>query len=300
MNKYIKSVIAVSAAYAITTTLAKRKSMPEAKSVKPFFNGRAPYIFAHRGGLYLRPEHTMAAFNNAHALGVDGFEIDIRLTKDHQVVVLHDETVDRVSNGSGLVFDHTLNELKQLDFGFQFKDLNGAFPYRHHADCKVVTLHELINAFPEMRINIDIKDAPDTHAGRYVIEALYNVIKYCDAFDRVVITSFYDAQIKRFRNRCDAKVAYGAGQGEVAKTFLMFQSGYGNFTRIDADTFQIPVQFNGIALDTQKFIHWLQKQNVAPGYWVINSIDQMKQLLNNGAHTIVTDRPDIAVRLKQQ
>lgn len=60
------------------------------------------------------------------------------------------------------------------------------------------------------------------------------------------------------------------------------------------------MQFNGIALDTQKFIQWLQKQNVAPGYWVINSIDQMKQLLKNGAHTIVTDRPDIAVRLKQQ
>ena len=68
---------------------------------------------------------------------------------------------------------------------------------------------------------------------------------------------------------------------------------------VHADTFQIPAHFYGISLAQPRFIQFLQSQNVVPGYWVINSIDQMKQLLDAGAHTIVTDRPDIAMRLKR-
>lgn len=299
MNKYIKLLAIGGAFYTISTALISRRKAPSAKSVKPYFKGRAPYIFAHRGGLALRPEHTMLAFKHAQTLDVDGFEIDIRLTRDNEIVVLHDAMIDRVSNGSGFVYDHTLAELQSLDFGYRFTDINGNHPFRAHPDAKIVTLSELIRAFPGIRINIDIKDAPNTAAGARVINALYAVIDDTQAFDQVLITSFHDEQIRRFRNRSDKEIAYGAGEKEVARTFLFYRTNYKNMAHIEADTFQIPKQFYGISLAHPQFIQFLQSQNVVPGYWVINSIDQMKQLLNAGAHTIVTDRPDIAMRLKR-
>ncbi|MEE1106356.1 glycerophosphodiester phosphodiesterase [Macrococcoides canis] len=299
MNKYIKLLAMGGAFYTISTALISRRKAPAAKNVKPYFKGRAPYIFAHRGGLALRPEHTMLAFKHAQTLDVDGFEIDIRLTRDNEVVVLHDAMIDRVSNGSGLVYDHTLAELQSLDFGYRYTDINGNHPFRAHPDAKIVTLSELIRSFPAIRINIDIKDAPNTAAGARVIDALYAVIDDAQAFDQVLITSFHDEQIRRFRNRSDKEIAYGAGEKEVARTFLFYRTNYKNIAHIQADTFQIPTQFYGISLAHPQFIQFLQSQNVVPGYWVINSIDQMKQLLNAGAHTIVTDRPDIAMRLKR-
>ncbi|TDM17912.1 glycerophosphodiester phosphodiesterase [Macrococcoides canis] len=299
MNKYIKLLAMGGAFYTITTALISRRKAPAAKNVKPYFKGRAPYIFAHRGGLALRPEHTMLAFKHAQTLDVDGFEIDIRLTRDNEIVVLHDAMIDRVSNGSGLVYDHTLAELQSLDFGYRYTDINGNHPFRAHPDAKIVTLSELIRSFPAIRINIDIKDAPNTAAGARVIDALYAVIDDAQAFDQVLITSFHDEQIRRFRNRSDKEIAYGAGEKEVARTFLFYRTNYKNIAHIQADTFQIPTQFYGISLAHPQFIQFLQSQNVVPGYWVINSIDQMKQLLNAGAHTIVTDRPDIAMRLKR-
>lgn len=299
MNKYIKLLAMGGAFYTISTALISRRKAPAAKNVKPYFKGRAPYIFAHRGGLALRPEHTMLAFKHAQTLDVDGFEIDIRLTRDNEIVVLHDAMIDRVSNGSGLVYDHTLAELQSLDFGYRYTDINGNHPFRAHPDAKIVTLSELIRSFPAIRINIDIKDAPNTAAGARVIDALYAVIDDAQAFDQVLITSFHDEQIRRFRDRSDKEIAYGAGEKEVARTFLFYRTNYKNIAHIQADTFQIPTQFYGISLAHPQFIQFLQSQNVVPGYWVINSIDQMKQLLNAGAHTIVTDRPDIAMRLKR-
>lgn len=299
MNKYMKLLAIGGAFYTISTLLISRRKAPAAKTVKPYFKGRAPYIFAHRGGLQLRPEHTMLAFKHAQTLDVDGFEIDIRLTRDNEVVVLHDAMVDRVSNGSGPVYDHTLAELQMLDFGYRFTDINGEHPFRAHPDAKIVTLSDLIRTFPDIRINIDIKDGPDTAAGKRIIDALYAVIDDAQAFNQVLITSFYDEQIRRFRNRSDKEIAYGAGEKEVARTFLLYSTNYKNMAYVQADTFQIPAHFYGISLAQPRFIQFLQSQNVVPGYWVINSIDQMKQLLDAGAHTIVTDRPDIAMRLKR-
>ena len=81
----------------------KNKSPQQLKSIPPFFSGQAPYIFAHRGGMAMRPEQTQLAFDNAVEYGLDGFETDVRLTKDEQLIVFHDALVDRTTNGSGKV-----------------------------------------------------------------------------------------------------------------------------------------------------------------------------------------------------
>ena len=304
MNNLTKGLLGVTAligaAIGTTWVVTKSTSKQKAKPIKPFFNGVAPYVFAHRGGMKLAPEHTMAAFKLANEHNVDGFEVDVRLTKDEQIVVFHDAFVDRTSNGAGRISNHTLEELRELDFGYHFKDVNGEHPYRGQDDAKILTLEELLNAFPEMRINIDMKDDPETYEGSLIPSVLYRLINKLDAKDRVCVTSFNDAQIERFSLYVEDDIALGAGQSEVTKAFMLYNSGFGHLYIPKANTFQMPVKANGLSLATEGFIKFLHGLNVATGYYVVNNLDEMDDLIQKGAHTIVTDRPDIAQHLLTQ
>ncbi|ULG72783.1 glycerophosphodiester phosphodiesterase [Macrococcus brunensis] len=296
MNKTVKTGAMLLAAYGTSIAVSKQLAKNEKRAIRPYFTGRAPYVFAHRGGMKLAPESTMAAFNEAASLEVDGFEIDIRVTKDDVIVVFHDAYVDRVSNGTGLIADKTLQELKTLDFGYYFKDINGDYPFRGQQDAGIVTLEELITKFPDKRINIDIKDRPETVAGMKAPELLNELITKLHAEDRVLVTSFHDEQTARF-TALNSRVATGAGVNEVRKAYALYTSGYGHLYQPQADTFQIPVSFRGIRLDSARWMNFLASHNIEVGYWVINSIDEMDDLLQKGAHTIVTDRPDLAYHL---
>lgn len=296
-NLLIKSTVFTAVAYSTLLGITKVTSKQQPRKVQSFFSNRSPYILAHRGGLKLAPEHTMAAFKKAQQLGVDGFEIDVRLTKDNHIVAFHDALIDRVSNGSGKVYDHTLAELLELDFGYHFKDINGEYPFRGSTDAKIITLEELLDAFPDMLINIDIKDTSDSMAGQLAPVLLYRLIHSKNAFDRVCVTSFEDTQIARFNAYAQDRIALGAGEKEVTRAYLALNTGLKHSYQPQADTFQMPVHYKGIPLDNEKFIQFLQSLNIAVGYWLINSIDEMDALLKKGVHTIVTDRPDLAMHL---
>jgi glycerophosphoryl diester phosphodiesterase len=95
----------------------------------PVLRRERPLVFAHRGGAKLRPENTLAAFEHGLSIGADGLELDVHLSRDGQVVVVHDTTLDRTTNGSGRVGDHDASELAQLDAGFRFAEEHG-FPFR--------------------------------------------------------------------------------------------------------------------------------------------------------------------------
>src|SRR5699024_4513651 len=104
------------------------KERPE----RAFYRADDPEILviAHRGGRGLAPEGTMAAFENASSLGVDVFEYDTHITSDGQLVVIHDETVDRTTNGSGRVNEMTLEDVQMLDAGYNFVDEQGKYTFR--------------------------------------------------------------------------------------------------------------------------------------------------------------------------
>ncbi|RKJ05516.1 glycerophosphodiester phosphodiesterase, partial [Butyricicoccus sp. 1XD8-22] len=182
---------------------------PQKREEKEVLNYKNPIVLAHRGGAHLAPEHTMIAFQKAIDLGVDGFEIDIRLTKDEEIVVFHDDTVDRTTDGSGFVKDYTLEELKQLNHGFRFEDLDGTFPYKEER-LPIVTLKELLEAFPNIYINIDIKDSPETYEGSLMPSKLWRLIEDLGVQNRVVVTSFYSEQVDRFNLYAQNRVALGA------------------------------------------------------------------------------------------
>ena len=298
MGKKTKIAIAIAAASAAAWAGSKAISKPQQREGKQALQFDRPIILAHRGGAHLEPEHTMLAFEKSAQLGVDGFEIDIRLTKDEEIIVFHDATVDRTTEGYGSVSEMTLAEINALNHGYQFEDLTGEFPYRDQK-IDVVTLRELLERYPNMLINIDIKDAPDTYEGSLMPSKLWRLIEELGVEERVVVTSFYGEQIDRFNLYAQNQVALGAGESDVRKAFASYSSQFGHLYHPKVDVFQIPPKSGVVSLDSPKFIQFLSNLNIPVHYWTINDLVTMNKLIHNGAQGIITDRPDIAVELLQ-
>ncbi|MCS4486745.1 glycerophosphodiester phosphodiesterase [Staphylococcus americanisciuri] len=288
------SIIGIAGLFSGSMYITKRNNTGSQRDIKPFFQHKAPYVFSHRGGMQARPESTQLAFDHSTEMGLTGFETDIRITKDEQVVVFHDATVDRTTNGTGYVADHTLAELQQLDAGYRFTDINGHKPFQAHPQAKIITMDALLQQYPDQLVNIDIKDHPDSYEGQIAPSRLYEVIKRNNAESRVLVTSFYKEQITRFTAlNQERKIAIGASQAEVTEGILKCYSGLGHLYRGQADTFQMPTVYKGLTLTQRKLIAWLNKQNIAPGFYGVNNVDQMVDLVAMGVHTIVTDRPKV-------
>jgi glycerophosphoryl diester phosphodiesterase len=124
--------------------------------VKPYLYSPHPLNIAHRGGMGLAPENTINAFEKAVSHGSEIFELDVHATRDGEIVVIHDDTVDRTTNGSGRVNDLTLAEAQQLDAAYHYTaDKGRSFPLRGKG-LRIPTLKEIFQAFPDCRINIEI------------------------------------------------------------------------------------------------------------------------------------------------
>ncbi|MDU1529748.1 MAG: glycerophosphodiester phosphodiesterase, partial [Staphylococcus warneri] len=167
------------------------------------------------------------------------------------------------------------------------------------SDAKILTFEELLELYPEMYINVDLKDHPDSYEGAIAPEVLYHQISKHQAEHRVLVTSFHKEQIERFDQLSKGTVAIGASQSEVTEAFIKFNTFRGNTYHPKANTFQMPIEFKGIRLTSARFIKWLTLLNIVPGYYGINSIDLMTDLYQKGAHTLVTDRPDLAQQFKE-
>ncbi|WP_144509384.1 glycerophosphodiester phosphodiesterase [Bacillus sp. FJAT-22090] len=295
MGKKTNVAFAIAAAAGAAWASTKAISKPQSRTPKEALEYEQPIILAHRGGAALAPECSPAAFENAAKLGVHGFEIDIRLTKDEEIIVFHDEYVDRITNLSGKVADFTLAQLKEADLGFHFVDLEGSYSYR---DCgeQIITLGELLDMYPQMLINMDIKDAPQTYEGSLMPSKLWRLLEEKQAFQRVVVTSFYDEQIDRFNLYAQNTVALGAGEKEVKKAYTAYTSQFRHLYHPKADVFQIPVKSSLFPLDSAGFIKFLTSLNIPVHYWTIDDPAIMKKLIQNGAKGIITNRPDLAIK----
>jgi glycerophosphoryl diester phosphodiesterase len=148
-------------------------------------------IFGHRGARGHAPENTMAAFRFALEMGCDGIELDIQLTKDGRVVVCHDHTIDRTSNGSGWLVKYTFNELRELDFGSWFDS-------RFHGE-RIPTLREVLQwaSTTPLRVNIEIKNGPVIYDG--IEEKTIALVRECRMKDRVIVSSFFHPSLMKVK-----------------------------------------------------------------------------------------------------
>ena len=252
----------------------------------PVFEHQRPLVLAHRGGRGLWPENTLYAFRNAVALGADVLDFDIHSLRDGTLVVLHDDTVDRTTDGSGKVRDFTLAELQKLDAGYRWTADDGqGYPYRGQG-YSIPTLSAVFTEFPEMRMNIEIKDTwPGTRSD------LCRLIDTHALRDRVVIASFSSAVIKEFRRICPG-VATAAATGEAIPFYILNILHLGKLYHPAAETLQMPGYRNGKQLLNNRFVYIAHTHNMEVYAWTINDVNELETMLELGVNGIITDYPD--------
>jgi glycerophosphoryl diester phosphodiesterase len=261
---------------------------PQRRPKRPFLEGAHPLAFAHRGGGKLWPENTMVAFQGAVQLGCRYLETDLHTTRDGVMVTIHDETVHRISDGSGSVRSLTLAELKQLDAGYRFSPDGGqTFPFRGKG-VTVPTLAEVVQAFPDICLNVDIKQREPP-----MIEALVTFIEELGAHDRILVGCFHDRMLKEFRQRTGGRVATSAASWEARLFWLTSRLGLTRFLRLAYDALQVPARQGPVSVVERRFIRAAHRLGIQVHVWTVDESEEMHRLLNLGVDGLMSDRPDL-------
>ncbi len=252
----------------------------------PFAQPNGPIVLAHRGFRGQYPENTMLAFQKAAELDVDGLEMDIHSSRDGVLMVCHDATVDRTTNGSGAIKDLTLAALKQLDAGYRWTADDGrTFPFRGKG-ITIPTLEEVFNAFPQLWINVDIKQSSPA-----IVRPFVNMIRQFGMTDKMMVGSFNAETVSQFRQICP-EVATAASEAEARRLFILSRLGLGRFYRGAALAMQLPEWSGRLHVVTPRFVQAAHKKETAVHVWTVNEPGDMERLLAIGVDGLVTDFPD--------
>jgi len=258
-----------------------------------------PLIYAHRGGAALRPENTLAAFANGLALGADGLELDVHLSRDGVVVVHHDPMLERTTNASGAIRLKTAEELAAIDAGYRFvaaadlpalRSAQGKaapeFPYRGKG-IGVPTLREVLARFPVPLI-IELK-TPEPALARATVDEL----RQANAVDRVTLGSFYSHGLHAAR-AYEPRLATGAAREETR--WALYKSWVHWPVRRPAfREFQVPERSGRTRIVTPRFVQHAHRAGLAVKVWTVDAHEDVARLLSWGVDAIISDRPDVAV-----
>lgn len=266
---------------------------------------------AHQGGEIEAPSNTMYAFRTALAKGSDVLELDVHATADGEIVVLHDATVDRTTNGSGRVDAMTLEEIQALDAAHWFVPDIGTTHDRDEADYtlrgiatdendppegftasdfRIPTLREVLETFPDVYINIEIKNtAPDTTPYERTLAAL---LAEHDRTDDVIVVSFLDHAVELF-NAFAPDISTATATGETALFWASTQEVLPGAPNSRYHALQVPMVFEGVTVVTEDFVADAHANDLAVHVWTINTRAEMEFLLDIGVDGIMTDRPTL-------
>ncbi len=282
-----------------------------------------PYLIAHGGGNKEFPDNTLEAFYNAYSVdrGVV-METDVSITKDGVVILSHDTTLDRKTNVTGAIADWSYADLmaNEVNFGYSnpTKDqklsgerkiytdgygnektpLDVEYPEgvspRHETVFLATTLEELLTAFPENIISVEIKQEGEN--GHRALREVLRLLEEHDAFDRVILASFhgeiYDELVRLDRSgEVPEGFIYSPCTGGVVKYFLLYVTGLDVFFGDGIGVLQIPTEEYGINLALAGLIKNAHRHNIGVHYWTVNDEDEMRRLVEIGADGIMSDYP---------
>ncbi|MFD2044526.1 glycerophosphodiester phosphodiesterase [Ornithinibacillus salinisoli] len=238
-------------------------------------------IIAHRGSAGTHPENTMAAFREAEHVGADGIELDVHLTKDGKLAVIHDETVNRTTNGKGHVKDFTMSELHRLDAGSSFST---EFPYE-----KIPELTEVLTWLEQtgLTVNIELKnvfylDYPG------IEEKVLEELERFDLKSRAIISSFNHLGLYRMR-KLDPMIDIAILFSEKLYEPWKYAESLGA-TSLHPHVYSM----------TDEMIHTSEQQNYPVRPFTINDEMHMERLIHAGCSAIITDYPERAIAVKER
>jgi glycerophosphoryl diester phosphodiesterase len=247
----------------------------------PYLSLEHPIRFAHRGSRVLWPENTAEAFQGAIDLGYHYIELDVRITSDGVIVVFHDATLDRTTNGTGPVDRWELKDLQHLDAAWWFDEANG-YPLRG-IGVRIRTLEEAFTTWPNAHFNIDLK-------GPGMEWPVADLIKRHRREGSTLIGSFTDHRIAKFRRITRGAVAVSAGPS--AALAMLAASRMGRTTRRPVAAYQLPFDYRSVPMD-RKLVEAIHRAGAQVHTWTVNEAADMHRMLNLGVDGIVSDRPDI-------
>lgn len=233
-------------------------------------------IYAHRGASVFHPENTLEAFSLAVEQGVDGIELDVHLSKDGEIVVAHDERLERVSNGKGYINDRTLDELKSLNFD------NSFFGGR---TCRIPLLSEVFSLLKPTNITANIELKTTERLYPELPKKLLDLAEKNAMKNRIIYSSFNHYSLKQLKSLDSG-----------AKIGLLYESGmvdpwvYAKYLGADAIN---PHYYIIAALP--EIVERCHEHGVAVNVWTVDDPQAIKSMLKNGVDGIITNRPDIAV-----
>lgn len=266
---------------------------------------------AHQGGEDEAPSDTLFALKTAVLKGADMLELDVHATADGEIVVLHDTTVDRTTDGSGRVDALTLAQIQSLDAAYWFVPGGGTvhgrpaadYTYRGMAtgavtpepgytaaDFTIPTLREVLATFPDVPINIEIKNtAPDTIPYE---KTLADLLAAFGRTDDVIVVSFLDQAIEQFKVWAPM-VHTATATGETAAFWASGQGPLPGAPNPRYVALQVPITFEGITVVTPEFVADAHASGLAVHVWTIDDRAQMEWLIDIGVDGIMTNRPTL-------
>lgn len=231
-----------------------------------------PFVWAHRGASGYCPENTIPAFSMAQDMQADGVELDVQMTKDHVLVVCHDETINRTSNGKGYLKDYTLEELKKLDF------CNGNLAYE---GVQIPTLEEVFALLKpgKLTINIELKTGVFFYPG--IEESVIALTRKCGFEDRVIYSSFNHYSIKKIQ-----ELDRQARTGFLYCDGTMDMPSYGQKHKVNA---LHPAIYN---LQYPDFMEECRQKGLDVNVWTVNTKEEILLCRKMGVHAIIGNYPD--------
>lgn len=291
-----------------------------------------PMLIAHGGGNHEFPDNTLEAFYNAYSVDSNVMmETDVSITKDGVIILSHDTTLDRKTDLtyaqiSEIYYTDLVNN--EIDFSFhnsveprsngynvsgeliryvnylgeEVTPLDVTYPEgvspRHPTKFLVTTLEELIRAFPNNYINVEIKQS-----GEVGLRALAETILLLDQLDeefqtyeRIILASFHHSiyqELQKLRDTTHPQLMFSPEARSVTRFFLLFLLGLDTFYNDEIAVFQLPMRQAGFNLATKRLVRIAHRHNIAVNYWTINDPDDMRTLIRIGADGIMTDRPNL-------
>ncbi|GAA3308206.1 glycerophosphodiester phosphodiesterase [Streptomyces cinereospinus] len=235
----------------------------------PYLDHPGPIAFAHRGGAADGLENTVLQFRRAVEAGYRYLETDVHATRDGRIVAFHDATLDRVTDGAGRIADLPWAEVRRARVA-------GAEP--------VPLFEELLETFPEVRWNVDLKAESALHP-------FLNLIGRTEAWDRVCVGSFSEARVVRAQRLAGPRLATSYGTRGVLNLRLR-SWGVPAALRHSAVAAQVPETQSGIQVVDQRFVRFAHARGLQVHVWTINEAERMHRLLDLGVDGIMTDRID--------
>ena len=256
--------------------------------------------YAHQGGAAEAPSSTLFALSRAVSVGADALELDVHATADGELVVCHDATVDATTERSGAIADMTMAEVAALDNGYRFTTDGGAtFPYRGRGrDFGVATLRSVLEQFPSVFLNLDIKQtAPDVKPYE---SALAELLRSFGRVDDVIVASFNDAATDAFSGFA-SEIATSAGTIATAA----FWQAVRDETPVPESVMrhaalQVPPNVGETVVVSDRFVERAHQAGLAVHVWTIDDADQMRRLIGLGVDGVMTDRPSLLESVVQE